>query len=132
MAARTSLHCRILTPERQVYDGDCLSVILPAHDGLVGVLNGRSPLVCELGPGIVRIRESGGELRWALDGGFAEVARNVVTLLTTRAAAPAELERGSAEAALSAAQQMRVTDDASFEARQRAVARARAELSLLS
>jgi len=38
--AKSKLHCSVITPERKVLEADVDSVILPAHDGQIGVLKG--------------------------------------------------------------------------------------------
>src|SRR5437762_7685934 len=89
MAKRDKLHCAVITPERQVLDADVDSVVLPAHDGLIGILRDRAPLLCEVGIGVLTL--SGGEVgrrEMFVDGGFAQVLHNDVTILTTRAQEP--------------------------------------------
>ncbi len=125
------LHCAVITPDRQVLDVTARSAILPAHDGLVGVLRDRAPLLCKLGIGVLRLEVEGRERQVFIDGGFAQVLDNEVTVLTPTALEPAQIERDSAEAALNAALNMRITDDESFQARADALARARAQLSLV-
>ena len=56
---------------------------------------------------------------------------NQLTILTEDARPPDELDREAAEAGLSEAKSMSVTDDLSFLARQRALKRARVQLQLL-
>jgi F0F1-type ATP synthase epsilon subunit len=41
--------CVIVTPEHQVLDENILQAILPAHDGLMGILTDRAPLLVKLG-----------------------------------------------------------------------------------
>lgn len=131
MAHEKSLHCSVITPERQVLDADATSVVLPAHDGLVGVLKDRAPLLCELGTGVLRVTtESDGLKEFFVDRGFAQVLSNEVTVLTERAGAAEEVSRADAEKALADAQAMPTTDDAARDAKLRAVQLARAKLRL--
>ena len=81
----------VITPERQVLDTDADSVIIPAHDGELGILHGRAPLMCELGIGRLSFRSGGQTRRLFIDGGFAQVYNNQVTVLTERGLAPAEI-----------------------------------------
>ncbi len=128
--ARTKLHCSIITPERQVLDADVDAVVFPAHDGLVGVAKNRAPLLHEVGIGVLRLSGPDGERRIFVDGGFAQVLDNDVTILTTRAMNPDEIDREAAQQALAVAEQTKITDDDSFDARQKALARAKSQLQL--
>ena len=47
--------CTILTPERAVLDTSASFVAIPAHDGEIGIMVSRAPLLCRLGVGIVRM-----------------------------------------------------------------------------
>src|SRR5262249_22816506 len=55
------------------------------YDGELGVLPGRAPLIGRLGYGELRIRHGATTRRFFVDGGFAQVRSNVVTVLTPRA-----------------------------------------------
>ena len=39
-----SFQCTVVTPEQQILDETVTQVILPAHDGQMGILTGRAPL----------------------------------------------------------------------------------------
>lgn len=89
MADETKIELVVITPERQVLSETADAVVVPAHDGEVGVLRDRAPLVCELGIGQLRYTQAGRTHRLFIDGGFAQVLDNHVTVLTARAL-PAE------------------------------------------
>ena len=74
------------------------SVVMPAFDGLVGVLKGRAPLLAKLGIGIVKLTAGGEERKLFVDGGFAQVRANKVTILTAVALEPDQIDRAAAEA----------------------------------
>src|SRR6266849_3360881 len=80
-----SLQCVVVTPERAVLDEPADFVALPMYDGELGVLRGRAPLIGRLGYGELRIRNGATTRRFFVDGGFAQVRSNVVTVLTPRA-----------------------------------------------
>ncbi len=84
-ATRRDLQCVVVTPERSVLDEPVDFVVLPLYDGELGVLPGRAPLIGRLGYGELRIRRGESTRRYFLDGGFAQVRNNVVTVLTPRA-----------------------------------------------
>ncbi|RMF74700.1 MAG: F0F1 ATP synthase subunit epsilon [Planctomycetota bacterium] len=87
MAGTKSIQVNVITPERQVLETSADSAVIPAHDGELGVLCGRAPLMCELGVGVLR---TDGQSVF-VDGGFAQVHENVVTVLTPRAVAAGEI-----------------------------------------
>jgi F-type H+-transporting ATPase subunit epsilon len=82
MATSSDIHFVIITPERQVLEDTARSVVFTAHDGELGVLSGRAPLMTELGIGQVRYDAAGRTRRIFIDGGFAQVYDNNVTILT--------------------------------------------------
>jgi len=128
--ADKSFQCSIITPESQVFDDRVDAVTLPAHDGGMGVLFNRAPLVCKLGAGALRIRKQDSEQIWYVDSGFAQVLENKVIVLTQQALRPDEIDRSRAEQMLEDARQMKVSTDAENEAKAHAEARARAQLRM--
>ncbi len=85
MTDSNDIHLLVITPEHQVLEQPVDSVVIPAHDGELGVLRNRSPLMCELGIGQLRYTAAGRTQRMFIDGGFAQVLDNQVTVLTNRA-----------------------------------------------
>jgi F-type H+-transporting ATPase subunit epsilon len=82
----STLRCTIVTPEKAVFDEDVSYVSFPAWDGQHGMMAGQSPLLTRLGIGTARIDRPGGEsVRYLIDGGFAQVEPNALTLLTEQA-----------------------------------------------
>src|SRR4051794_41961875 len=79
------LQCVVVTPERKLIDEVVEFVALPLYDGEVGILPGRTPLIGRLGYGELRTRIGGGTRRYFVEGGFAQVPDDVVTVLTNRA-----------------------------------------------
>jgi|SRR6185369_3864659 len=133
MAKGDTFHCSVITPERAVLEADATFVAFPAHDGEVGILPGRAPLLFKLGIGVLRVEGpavEGGEERLFVDGGFAQMVENRLTILTEQAKRPAEIDRAAAERALAAAHDLPSETDADFAARQRALERARVQLRM--
>jgi F-type H+-transporting ATPase subunit epsilon len=89
--AKKLVHLQIITPELKALAVETDSVVIPAHDGELGVLVDRAPLMCELGVGALRYRDGSHTRRIFVDGGFAQVHRNQVTVLTQAAATPDEI-----------------------------------------
>ncbi len=98
------LNCIVVTPEKVALEMEAEFIALPLFDGEVGIAPSHSPMIGRLGYGEMRIRNSGRELRFYIDGGFVQVADNVVSVLTSRAissdAVDVEVARKQLEAAL--------------------------------
>ena len=129
MADKT-FKCSVITPERNVLECDATFVAIPAHDGEMGILTRRAPLVCKLGIGTLRVETDSGKHVMLIEQGFAQVVDNRVSILTQRARSLEELNVESARTALAEALAMEVTDEASSTARSNAIRSAKAEISL--
>src|SRR4051794_34120901 len=117
------LHCVVVTPERALLDEAADFVALPLYDGELGVLPGRAPLIGRLGYGELRIRRGDATHRFFVDGGFAQVRANTVTVLTSRALRAGEIDSAAVHQALQAAQAPAPTPqarEAQYRAQQRA------------
>jgi F-type H+-transporting ATPase subunit epsilon len=128
MAGR-ELQCVVVTPERAVFDEVADFVALPMFDGELGVAPGRAALIGRLGTGELRTRKAGVTKRYFVDGGFAQVRDNVVTVLTERAQKAEEISVESAQAALSKALQPTAKPEEQ-QAHEKAQQRARAQLRI--
>jgi len=133
MAAAATIHVSVITPERKVLETDATSIMFPQHDGLVGVLKDRAPLVCELGIGVLRIETAGaGPQELYIDGGFAQVHANNVSILTQKAVPADEITRAAADKAFAEASALPMKTDEQFAEHQAAVERARVQQKLAS
>ncbi len=126
-AAGTALQCVVVTPEKAVLDQTVDFVALPLYDGELGVLPGRAPLIGRLGYGELRIRQGDRTLRYYVDGGFAQVRSNVVTVLTPRAIKAEEIDASAAEQTLQAVHAPATTPEGP-EAQLKAQERARGQI----
>ncbi len=126
-----AFQCVIVTPEQQAFDQLIKQAIVPAHDGLIGILSGRAPLLLRIGVGPLRIDLVGGDQRFFLiDGGIAQMKDNVLTILTSSAQPASEIDAQSAQAEYAEALARRITDPASFDAREHDLRKAQAKLAL--
>jgi F-type H+-transporting ATPase subunit epsilon len=83
-----TLHVRVVSPERVVFEGDASSVVAPAWDGQVGLLPGHAPMIVLLGVGPLDVDiPGGGSTRHYLAGGVLKVVDDRVTILTEYAGA---------------------------------------------
>jgi len=126
-----TFHLSVVTPEQQALDAEVKFVALPAHDGEIGIMRHRAPLLVRLAPGVLRADTDGGPRTLYIDGGFAEMADNRLTVLTEAAVRPEELDAEAIQQELSAARGLPIPDAAAFAERQRALQRARVQRKLL-
>jgi F-type H+-transporting ATPase subunit epsilon len=119
--------CTVLTPEQQVLDEQITQAIVPAHDGQVGILTNRAPLMTRLGTGQLRLDLPNGQKRvYFIDGGIAQMKENRLTILTGEAIAQSEIDAETARAELAEAAAVQPTDELSARQRQHRMERARA------
>lgn len=78
------LQCVIVTPEKAILDETADMVILPMIDGEMGVQPGRAAVIGQLGKGQLRIKNGADTKAIRIEGGFAQVRNNVITVLTTK------------------------------------------------
>ncbi len=120
------LQCVVVTPERTELDLKADSVTVPLFDGEMGILKGHSPLVGRLGYGVLRIKSSEGTKSYFVDGGFVQVSKNVISVLTDRVVGTEQITAASAEDALKAALDLPTDKPDLAVVREKACTRARA------
>ena len=132
MAKESTFRCSVITPEAAVLEADVTSVVFPAHDGQIGILRDRAPLLCKLGIGELRADMPKGSRRFFIDGGFAQVVHNNLIILTQEAVPAEKLDAETARTELADAIAVSAPTLETQEKRSRDQARARAKLRILS
>jgi F-type H+-transporting ATPase subunit epsilon len=127
-AAAGRLQCTVVTPEHVLFDETADFVVLPMFDGELGVLPGRAALIGRLGFGELRVRKGEQTRRYYVDGGFAEIRNNVITVLTSKALPAESISHDEAAHALEAA--LGPTTGDAVEAQLKQQARARAQMRI--
>ncbi len=121
-----AFQCVIVTPEQQAFDERITQAIVPAHDGQVGILTDRAPLLVKLGIGALQLDLAGGQRRTLfIEGGIAQMKDNRLTIVTNEAMEPSAIDAETARAEFAEATAQRVTDQKSHDDRQRRLQRAR-------
>ncbi len=70
----------IIAPDRNIFKGEAKSVIVPAVDGSLGILDHHAPLISTLKKGVVEV--AGNEShQFEINGGVVEVLQNKVIVL---------------------------------------------------
>lgn len=93
------LRCRILTPEKTVYEGDVDMVVAPALDGEVGIMPLHTPLVAPLKIGELRVKRGDDQDYIAVQGGYLEVREDILTVLADDAELASRIDVEAAERA---------------------------------
>lgn len=125
-AGSKNLLCQVITPEKTLFEKTVDFVALPLFDGELGVLPGRSPLLGRLGYGELRVRAAGAAESYFIDGGFAQVRDNTVTVLTSRAIPAAQIDAAQSAQRLEAELEKPAVGDEAEAEKTKAVARLRA------
>ena len=96
-ASSGMLEVTVVSPARQLYQGEAQWVTAPGADGQFGIRPRHADLVAALGAGPLRIGLPGGQVqRYAVKGGFLKVGSNKVTILVDRAVTEADVNAGEA------------------------------------
>jgi F-type H+-transporting ATPase subunit epsilon len=83
----------LVSPERLLFSEAVDQVDVPGSEGDFGVLAGHAPLVATLRPGILTVYRGGEALRVVVQGGFAEVNPDGLTVLADMAVPLDEFDR---------------------------------------
>jgi len=122
------LNCIVVTPEKTALESKADFVALTLFDGEIGIAPGRSPLIGRLGFGEMRLRSGGKTSRYYVEGGFVQVADNLVSVLTGKSLPAEQLDAAEARKDLEAAQRLPAHTPELMEVRDRSIAQARGQL----
>ena len=128
VTAGPALRCIVVTPEETVLDTGVDFVALPLFDGELGVGKSHSPLIGRLGYGELRLRTGKATTRYYVDGGFVQVADDVVSVLTNRAIPSGAIDQLGAAEQLASAITRKTSGDEELAIRDRIIAQARAQM----
>ena len=123
-----AITCTVVTPEQTALETKADFVALPLFDGEIGIAANHSPLIGRLGYGEMRIKSGGQTVAYYVDGGFVQVADNIVAVLTNRAMPAKSLDPAAAETQLQSALQQAANSPELMEIRDRKIAQARAQI----
>lgn len=127
------LRVRVVTPERTLLDTNAASITMPGETGVLSAGPGSTPQLTAIGAGdlIVTGAESGGEQKFVVARGFAEILPDRVTVLVEYAQPPDKVDKAAAEQLLregQKAEQDAGQDPAKYDAARRTVLEAEARL----
>jgi F-type H+-transporting ATPase subunit epsilon len=123
-----TVHVELVSVERLLWSGEARMVIARTTEGELGVLPRHAPLLGQLADGgVVRVQEDGGgEVTFAVHGGFLSVTEDGVSILAELAERAEEIDVARAQAALDRARSAGDDDPDAQAAANRALSRLRA------
>jgi F-type H+-transporting ATPase subunit epsilon len=115
----------LVSPERELFNGDVDHVVVPGVEGEFGVSPNHAPVMSVIKPGALRVINDGAERRIFVNGGFADVTPEGLTVLAEEAVDLADIEPAKLEQDLKNAQEdlRDANTDAKKDAAQRQLAR---------
>lgn len=99
------LNFALVSPEREVFHGEVDHVVAPGAEGEFGVLPGHAPFMSTLKAGALKVIDGGEVRRIFVNGGFADVTPEGLTVLAEEAIDLASVDAGQVEADLKIAQE---------------------------
>jgi F-type H+-transporting ATPase subunit epsilon len=91
------LFCRLITPQKVIYDGEADLVVVRIADGDIGVMRDHAPIVSTVEPREVRITQDDEKYVFATSDGFFKMSENLVQILVEEAVSPDEIDVEEAE-----------------------------------
>jgi F-type H+-transporting ATPase subunit epsilon len=119
------LFCRLITPERPVFDDEVDLVIARIADGELGVLVDHAPTVSTVEIGDVRIQQGEEWSVYATSDGFFKVSENLVQILVEEALPVEEIDVEEAESRVEEAERQLAEVEDEGEKREEIIRRQR-------
>ena len=82
-----TLQFDLVSPERKLASVTATEVQIPGADGDLTAMDGHSPTITTLRPGVLRVIGASGTQAYVVTGGFAEITATGVSVLAERAIA---------------------------------------------
>jgi F-type H+-transporting ATPase subunit epsilon len=130
-----AVQVRIVTPEREVWEGEASMVVARGIEGEVGILGGHAPMLIRLGVGPLQILRDEGGVEAVVDGGFLHVTSegdaSRIDVLASRAELDSEIDLDAARSA-KAEMERRLAEDREDAEALEGLARANARIEMRS
>ncbi len=91
-----TIHVDIVSAESEIFSGTAEMVFAPAVMGEVGIMPRHAPLLTQLKPGEVRVKNGDTEESFYVSGGMLEVQPHVVTVLSDTAVRAKDIDEAAA------------------------------------
>ncbi len=125
------IHIEVVSQEKMVFEDTAVDmVVVPATEGIMGVLPRHAPVLTTLAFGELIVRKGNAEERFAIYGGVVDVRPGKVVVLADLAASSFDLDAAAAQEARERAEKLIAEGVPEGENRQAALALRRANLEL--
>src|ERR1700754_2419264 len=91
------LHFALVSPERELFNGEVDHVVVPGSEGEFGVSPNHAPVMAVVKPGALRVFDDGQVRRIFVNGGFADVTPEGLTVLAEEAVDLADIDAARLE-----------------------------------
>lgn len=98
------LHFALVSPERELFNGEVDHVVVPGSEGEFGVSPNHAPVMSVIKPGALKVINEGTERRIFVNGGFADVTPEGLSVLAEEAIDLADVDPAQLEQQLKNAQ----------------------------
>ena len=86
------LNFSLVSPERELFSGAVDQVDVPGTEGDLGIFPNHSPLMAAIRTGTITVYSDGTETQYFVQGGFADVTPEGLTVLAERATAMSDVD----------------------------------------
>jgi F-type H+-transporting ATPase subunit epsilon len=100
-----TFHFDLVSPEKLLFSGEVEQVDVPGAEGDFGVLAGHAPFVTTVRPGILTLYGQDGPLKVVVNGGFAEVNPQGLTVLADMAVPLDDFDRSELDGQIKSAEE---------------------------
>ena len=109
------LKLEIISPKEKVFSTEAKQVVLPTESGEIGLLTGHIPLVTQLKLGALKVINESSKEAFAIQGGFAQLVSDKISILTDEAIAASDLEASVIEASINALEKQLASAESASE-----------------
>jgi F-type H+-transporting ATPase subunit epsilon len=102
-----TIHCNIVSAEREIFSGEATMVIVSGEIGELGIAPSHAPLITRIKPGQVRVLNGDKpEQHFYVSGGILEVQPDLITVLSDTALRAADIDEAKVKAAKEEAERL--------------------------
>ena len=98
------LNFSLVSPESELFSGAVDQVDVPGTEGDLGIFPDHSPLMAAIRTGAITVYNAGSETKYLVQGGFADVTPDGLTVLAESATAMENVERDAIAAEIETVQ----------------------------
>ena len=93
----------LVSPEAELFSGEVDQVDVPGSEGDLGILPNHSPLMAAIRTGAITVYADGAQTQYFVQGGFADVTPDGLTVLAEKAALLSDVDAETLQADIDSA-----------------------------